>query len=96
LIITDNTSSWVRFLSEDLHEVLAFGGRKLPGPRYQLEDDDADLQSGRFVREVIQSASGLRLTKFSREKLEAYVVRRRPSQTGLGEEGKGRSNCARW
>lgn len=79
LIITDDRSSWVLFLSEDFPEIVAFGGRPLPGPRYTLEDDDADLRSGKLVREVIHSASGLQLTKLSREKSGASVVLTDPS-----------------
>jgi len=75
LIIADASFSWVLFLSDDLGEVLAFGGRPLPGPsRYDHAKDDSDLRSGRFTREVLGSGGRLRLTKFARNRLDVTVV----------------------
>lgn len=75
LIITDASFSWVLFLSDDLGEVLAFGGRPLPGrSRYDAAEDESDVRSAKFVREVLGSAGQLRLTKFGRERADISVV----------------------
>ena len=75
LIITDASFSWVLFLSDDLTEVLAFGGRPLPGrSRFDAADEDRDLRSAKFLREVFGSAGQLRLTKFSRDRADVTVI----------------------
>ena len=75
LIITDASFSWVLFLSDDLGEVLAFGGRPLPGrSRFDAGEDASDVRSAKFVREVFGTAGQLRLTKFDRERLDVTVV----------------------
>jgi hypothetical protein len=75
LIITDASFSWVLFLSENLDEVLAFGGRPLPGAsRFERAADFADLRDAKFVREVFRCDQAMRLTEFNRDRLDVTVV----------------------
>jgi hypothetical protein len=73
LVITDETSSWVIFLTEDLNDIVAFGGRPLPQPKYSTEQDDDDIAAGKVVRQVIVADNGMRLTKVEHSNLDAKV-----------------------
>ncbi|HEX2681521.1 MAG TPA: hypothetical protein VHQ03_09540 [Candidatus Dormibacteraeota bacterium] len=53
LIASDETRSWVIYLSEDLKTILAFHGRPKPGPRFAPEDDERDISKGEVVRDVL-------------------------------------------
>jgi len=53
LIASDETRSWVIYLSEDLKTILAFHGRLKPGPRLAPEDDEHDIGHGEVVRDLL-------------------------------------------
>jgi len=53
LIASDETRSWVIYLTEDLKTILAFHGRLKPGPRFELEDDEHDIGHGEVVRDLL-------------------------------------------
>ena len=73
LVMTEETSSWVIFLTEDLNDVVAFGGRPLPQPKYSTEQDDNDIATGKVIRQVIVADNGMRLTNVERFNLDARV-----------------------
>ena len=53
LVATDETRSWVIYLSEDLKAILAFHGRLKPGPRFDPAEDERDIAEGNVLREVL-------------------------------------------
>src|SRR5438093_6123424 len=73
LVVSDETSSWVVFLSDDLQQALAYGGRALPGRRYSMAEDENDLGSGLIVREVLTTKTPLTVRRFNRDKLDVSV-----------------------
>jgi hypothetical protein len=83
LLISDQRSSWVVFLSEDLKNALAFGGRPLPQPLYSMEQDDEDIRSGRVVRELATGIHRMKLLRLERSKLDVDVELEDDSGTTL-------------
>jgi len=53
LIASDETRSWVIYLTEDLKTILAFHGRLKPGPGFAPEDDEHDIGHGEVVRDLL-------------------------------------------
>jgi hypothetical protein len=63
LLKTDETSTWVVFLNDGLNDVLAFGSRRLPEPKYTTIQDEQDISEGVKVDQLHQGALGLRVVK---------------------------------